>query len=272
MLISILASATPLLLCSIGALFSEFAGVLALFLEGLISFSAFLTYHFTIVTGSPVFGLLISCLICISLSMIFAVIIQFCRGHIFISAISMNLLFSSMVSLFSYKIYGTRGVLTSQLFQFDLKSIQICSFILATVLIAAGILFLIKSRHGLYIRITGSDSDVLLAKGVRPNVYKILSWGIAALYASVAGGLLTLRLSSFVPNIASGRGWMALAAVFLGRKNPLRIVICVLIFCLADGFAANIQNLISVIPSSVIISLPYIVSLLLISFSSDCKK
>lgn len=272
MLISMLASAMPLLLCSIGALFSEFAGVLALFMEGMISFSAFMTYHFTIVTGSPIFGLLISSLICISVSMIFAIIIQLCKGHIFISAIAMNLFFSSMISFFSYKIYGTRGVLTSPAFQFDLQHVQICTVILAAAMIAGGIIFLVKSRHGLYIRITGSDSDVLLAKGVRPVNYRILSWGIASFYASVAGGLLSLRLSSFVPNISSGRGWMALAAVFLGRKNPGRILICVLIFCLADNFAANIQNVFSVVPSSVIISLPYIVSLLLISFSSDYKK
>lgn len=272
MLINMLGYAAPLLLCSIGALFSEYAGVLALFLEGMISFSAFMTYHLTIVTASPVLGMLLTVLICVTVSMLFMIVIQLCHGHIFISAISMNLLFSSIISFFSYKYYGTRGVLTSTDFNFNLQNVQICTVILSTVLIIAGILFLVKSRHGLYIRITGSDSDVLLAKGVNPVVYKVLSWGIAALYASVAGGLLTFRLSSFVPNISSGRGWMALAAVFLGRKNPIRIVICVLVFCFADNLAASVQNIFEAIPSSVIISLPYIVALLMISFSSDCKK
>ena len=41
---SSLAYSCPLILCSLGALFSEFAGCLALFLDGLVSFSAFLFY------------------------------------------------------------------------------------------------------------------------------------------------------------------------------------------------------------------------------------
>lgn len=57
---------------------------------------------------------------------------------------------------------------------------------------------------------------------------------------------------------------MALAAVFLGKKKPLRIVAAVLIFCFADLLAANIQNYIPGIPSSFLISLPYLVSLILI--------
>ena len=126
------------------------------------------------------------------------------------------------------------------------------------------VIFLKYSRHGLYVRIAGSDADVLKAKGVNPGNIKSLSWCLSALYGSLAGILLAIRLSSFVPNISSGRGWMALAAVFLGKKKPLRIVAAVLIFCFADLLAANIQNYIPGIPSSFLISLPYLVSLILI--------
>ena len=129
---------------------------------------------------------------------------------------------------------------------------------------AGAVVFLKYSRDGLYLRVTGSDADVLKAKGVNPENLRSLSWCLAALYAALAGILLTLRLSSFVPNISSGRGWMALAAVFLGKKKPLRIVAAVIIFCLADIFSANIQNYITGIPTSLLISLPYLVSLLLI--------
>ena len=111
--------------------------------------------------------------------------------------------------------------------------------------VALAVVFLKYGRHGLYLRVTGSDADVLKAKGVNPGNLRSLSWCLAALYASLAGILLTLRLSSFVPNISSGRGWMALAAVFLGKKKPLRIVAAVIIFCLADIFAANIPQQIS---------------------------
>lgn len=269
MIFSILASACPLLLCSIGALFSEYAGVLALFLEGIISFSGYLTFSFTLLTGSPVLGITLSCIICVLMVFGYGWIIEKCKGNVFISAIAMNLLFSCLISLLSLISFGTRGVLTSPDFKFELSHVYIWTILVSAVLIAGGVCGLIFSRFGLYIRITGDYPDVLLAKGGNPGFCRIHAWGIAALYGAVAGGLLTFRLSSFVPNISSGRGWMALAAVFLGKKNPIKIISCVLVFCLADIFAANVQNLMSNIPSSLIISLPYIVALVMISFSSE---
>lgn len=268
-MISILASACPLLLCSIGALFTEYAGVLALFMDGLITFSAFLTYSLTIATHSSFLGLLISSAICSGIVVVFGFIIEKCKGQFFIAAIAMNLLFSSLVSFLSWKIFGTRGVLTSPDFVFGLQTVYIATLIITVVLLAGGICFLIFTRSGIYIRIAGLFPDVLLAKGGNPALCRLQSWGIAAVYASIAGGFLVFRLSSFVPNISSGRGWMALAAVFLGKKNPIKIVTCVIIFCLADIFAANIQNFLSIVPSSLILSFPYIVALLLISFSSE---
>ena len=185
----------------------------------------------------------------------------------------MNLLFGALTSCLSWAIFGTRGVLAGiSLAQGDgltsvfgsLTGVRATAVIVTALLVAFAVLFLRYGRHGLYIRITGSDADVLKAKGVTPGHIRTLSWSLASLYGSTAGCLLVMRLSSFVPNISSGRGWMALAAVFLGKKKPLRIVAAVLVFCLADVFSANIQNYITGIPSSFLISLPYLVSLLLI--------
>lgn len=263
-LISALAYACPLILCSIGALFTEYAGCLALFLDGLVSFSAFLFYTFTVITGSPVAGAVLACLGAVVITLAFSAVVERGGANRFIAAIAMNLFFEAMTSCLSWVIFGTRGVLTSDLFKFSVGTARAAAVIVTAVFVAMAIIFLKYGRRGLYIRVTGSDADVLKAKGVNPGNLRTLSWGLASLYGTLAGILLALRLSSFVPNISSGRGWMALAAVFLGKKKPLRIVAAVLIFCLADLFAANIQNYLQGIPSSFLISLPYLVSLLLI--------
>lgn len=263
-LISALAYACPLILCSIGALFTEYAGCLALFLDGLVSFSAFLFYTFTVMTGSPVAGAVLACLGAVVITLAFSAVVERGGANRFIAAIAMNLFFGAMTSCLSWVIFGTRGVLTNELFKFSVGTARATAVIVTAVFVAMAIIFLKYGRRGLYIRVTGSDADVLKAKGVNPGNLRTLSWGLASLYGTLAGILLALRLSSFVPNISSGRGWMALAAVFLGKKKPLRIVAAVLIFCLADLFAANIQNYLQGIPSSFLISLPYLVSLLLI--------
>lgn len=259
-----LAYACPLILCSLGALFSEYAGCLALFLDGLVSFSAFLFYAFTVLTGAPILGAVLACLGSVIITLGFSALVERGKANRFIAAIALNLLFGALTSCLSSLLFGTRGVLAADPFRFSATAARAEAIVVTAVFIAMSVFFLRFSRTGLYLIITGSDADVLTAKGVNPGKLRTLSWCLAALYGSIAGILLATRLSSFVPNISSGRGWMALAAVFLGKKKPLRIVAAVLIFCLADIFGANIQNYLPGIPSSLLISLPYLVSLLLI--------
>ena len=266
MILNLLSFSCPLILASFGALFSEYAGCLALFLEGLISFSAFLSYSFTICFHSPLLAAFLTSLCTTLIIFIFAFITEKLKTNKFISAIALNLFFSAMPSFLSFLIFNNRGVLTSE--AYNISPLYAKSFTLSSsvILIAAALFFLIKSRPGLYLRITGSDGDVLRAKGISPENCKIMAWSLAAFYASFSGTFLVMKISAFVPNISSGRGWMALAAVFLGKKRPLRILFCVFIFCCADIFSASIQNFLPQIPSSVLISFPYLIVLLLILF------
>lgn len=264
MIFHILSFSCPLLLCSMGALFSEFAGCLALFLDGLITFSAFTTYSFTLLTHSFLLGTILSLTLTLILVLLFAIIIEKFKANKFIAALALNLFFSALTSLFSSLIFKTRGVLSSELFNFNIVHTRIFTITISIILLTLAVLFLSFTKTGLYIRITGSDSDVLLAKGISPSFTRILSWEISSFFAAISGSLLAMRICCFVPNISSGRGWMALAAVFVGKKKPLRTIIAVIIFCAADFFATNIQNVFPAIPSSFLISFPYFVVLLLV--------
>ena len=264
MICNILAFSCPLILCSTGALFSEYTGSLALFLEGMISFSAFLNYAFTIGTNSPVLGFILSSLTTTVLILLFSILIEYFKANKFIAGIALNLLFSAMPSCLSSILFKNRGVLTSSAFTFNLLYIRIFSIAFTVIAVAVAFLFLYKTRGGLYLRITGQDSRVLLSNGVSPLVMRTVGWGTAALYSSFAGCLLSMRLSSFVPNISSGRGWMALAAVFVGQKKLWKILACMIIFCCADFFSTNIQNIIPNIPSSVLLAFPYLIVLCLV--------
>ena len=267
--INILSFSCPLLLCAMGALYSDYAGILAIFLEGLVSFSAYFMFYFTVTTGSAALGMLFTSLICVAAVVFFATIIEKLHANPFIGATAINLLFSALPSFFATLHFKNRGVLTSEAFSFPVMQTKVFTVIFSLVILSLAFLFLLKTRPGLYIRITGSDSDVLTAKGVNPVWCRIQAWGFAAFFASLSGAFLCMRVSSFVPGISSGRGWMALAAVYLGKKNPVRITISVLIFCAADFFATSIQNYLPAIPTSIVLSLPYIVILLVIGLEKQ---
>ncbi len=266
-MLNFLAFSCPLILAAAGALFSEYAGCLALFMDGLMTFSGFLTYAFTLATGSVVAGITISALLSVCLCLLFAFIIEKSRANVFIAAIALNLLFSSFASLFSWLCFGTRGVLTSQNFIYPLTATKIWTLLITILFITGAILYLKKTKGGIYFRITGSDPDVLLVRGVSPALYRIAAWGVSGFFASFAGSFLALRITSFVPNLASGKGWLALAAVFMGKRKLPLIALYTLIFCAVDFGAVYIQNFIPGIPSSLVLSLPYIFSLALIFFN-----
>ena len=266
-MIELLSFSCPLLLAASGALFSEYAGCLALFLDSAITLSGFLTYTFTVLTGSVFAGICISCITTSLLTLVFAWIVEKTNAERFIAAIALNLFYGALVTLLSSLIFKTRGVLTSPLFAFKTFSVQIFSICITVLVVISAILFLTKTQKGIYFRITGSNADLLLVRGVNPALYRILSWGITAAAAGIAGSIMTLRISSFVPNLASGKGWLALAAIFMGRKKLWKIVIFVIIFCIVEYAALLLQNYIPQMPSSVILALPYLVSLLIVMIS-----
>ena len=263
-MLNVIAFSCPLLLAATGALFSEYTGCLALFLDGFISMCGFLTFAFTVGTGSPVLGIILSAITSTLTGLLFAFIIEKTKANRFIAAIALNLLAGALTSLFSSILFKTRGVLVSEAFNFVPQNVSIFAIIITAVLIICAIFYLKKTQSGIYFRITGSNPDELTVRGVSPALYRILSWGIAALFAGLAGSIMAMKISSFVPNLASGKGWLALAAVFMGRRKLWKIAVYILIFCAIDYASVYIQNIIPSIPSSVVLSLPYIVTLGLI--------
>lgn len=264
MILNIIVFSCPLIIASLGALFSEYGGTLALYLESLISLSGFLFYLFTVTLKNPFIGAILSVFFCVFLTLAFSFFIHRFKANKFIASLGMNLLYNSMISLLSSVFFKTRGVLISSLFNFSSRTVIISTVTITFILIAVTVLFLCLTQQGIYFRITGTDPHLLSAKGLNPEIYSVLTWGMAAFYGSFSGILLSLKISSFVPGLAGGKGWMALAAVFLGKKKWWQIIIYILIFCCLDFLSSGIQNFIH-LPSSVILALPYLAILLLIS-------
>lgn len=259
---NIIILSAPLALASFGALTSEYAGRMAVFTDGIINLSAFLCYTFTVSMHSVAAGVLLSCLCCTAIIFAASRVVE--RANPFLASLGINMLTGALISVISVVTFGTRGVLFSERFAFPAFETRIATTIAAGAVIAAGIAFLFLTKHGLYMRITGSDSDVLASRGVSVPHFRTAAWCIAALYAALAGCVLSFRLSSFVPNISSGRGWLALAAVFLGKRSCTGTIAAVLVMSAGEYVAAHMQNVFAHISSPLLISLPYIVALLLI--------
>ncbi len=265
--IAIVNIADPLLVVTLGALISEYAGRMAMFLEYMINLGAFLCYALTVGTGNAVLAVLLTLIICMLLVLVLEKTASRFNANMFLVSLAMNMLFGAGVSLLSSMFFGTRGVLYGPAFTFDPATARTVTSIACYAISLLQVAFLLMTCPGLALRITGSDADMLEAQGIRSARYRSLAWLIAAADGAFCGCVLALRLSSFVPGISSGRGWTALAAVFLARKKTATLIPAVFVFALAEWLSSNIQNYsaFSPIPSSVLLALPYLLSLALIA-------
>ncbi len=266
--LSILSQVFPLFLITLTALISEYAGRLALFIEGLLNLSAFLCYTFTVLLHNPFAGIILSMVLCTLLVFILERISNYLKANIFITALAFNIFFLALTSFLSSKIFNTRGVLYSNVFSFSPQTIEIIEICISLILCAALILLLKTTSIGLKLKITGSNPEVLHSRGISVSFYKSLSWIIVALASSFCGSFLSFKLSSFVPMCSGGRGWLCLAAVFLGCKKTNKTFIAVLIFSVIQFLSTNIQNIavFKNLPSGLLLSFPYIISLCLLFF------
>ena len=264
--LSIIHIAAPLLLVTLGALISEYAGRMAMFLECMINLGAFLCYACTLWTGNLIAGITLSVALCMLLVLAIEQVASRRKANMFLISLAMNMFFAALASLLSATLYGTRGVLYHDLFRFDAARVRVATTIVCYALAFAQIIMLKDTTAGLALRVTGSDSDVLQARGLFPARYRTISWLFAAANASLAGCVLAARLSSYVPGMAGGRGWTALAAVYLGKKHPLFVALAVLVFSAAEYASSTVQNIAAFknVPSSVLLALPYLVALTLI--------
>lgn len=258
-----------LCLITLSALSSEYAGRMACFLDGIINAGAFFCFAFTVFTGNIFAGILLSVITCTVMVFMLERTAVFLNSNIFLAGLAMNILFTALSSFFSAAFFKTRSTLTSADFFITPFNARLITIIVSFILISLLAFFIYRTKPGLALRISGSSQEVLESKGISADFYKSLSWIFCGICGSFCGCTLALKISSYVPGIASGKGWIALAAVFLGKKNPLKTLLCVFVFSLCEMLSSYIPNLpaLKSFSSAFLLAFPYLISLVLIVFS-----
>ena len=266
---------TPFLLAGIGGLMTELAGMLNIALEGLILIGAFFSVIFAAATGSLFLGLLLGILMTVIFSWVFGAITLYLKANVFITGLATNLLAGGLTAVISFHFFGTKGnLLFSDLPDLPsldippLHGIPVIGDILFghNVLVYIGWLIVIlawiaiyKTPFGFRLRGTGSNPKAMIALGLNPQNYQMISILISGFTCGIAGAVLTLNLGAYVPNISSGRGWIALVVIYLGGRTPFGILAAAFVFGLAESLSNYAQGFID-IPADFILAFPYIIT------------
>jgi len=266
---------TPFLLAAIGGLMTELAGMLNIALEGLILFGAFFSVIFAAATGSLFLGIVLGILMTMLVSWIFGAITLYLKANVFITGLATNLLASGLTAVLSFHFFGTKGNLMfsdlPDLPKFTvpaLHGIPVIGdiFFGHNILVYIGWLMVViawfavyKTPFGFRLRGTGSNPKAMIALGLKPQKYQMIGILISGFTCGLAGAFLTLNLGTYVPNISSGRGWIALVVIYLGGKTPLGILAAAFVFGLAESLSNYAQGFID-IPADFILAFPYILT------------
>ena len=286
----VIAYTIPLLVTSLGGLYSERSGVVNLGLEGLMlvgSFAAAITIHLLeglIPSGLLIpIGLLAAVIMGILYSLLHAFASITLKADQIISGTAINMLAAALTVYTARAILGSGHVRVNSIIRKDipgLANIPVLGPLFfsqsywSTWLVLAILVFswflLYKTSFGLRLRACGEHPSAVASAGV--NVHKMRYFAVCAsgALAGLGGAVILVTYSGEFNGSVDGLGFLALAALIFGQWKPLGILGATFFF----GFARTVANVSQVIPSLSLIPpvwlkiFPYVVTLIaLVLFS-----
>lgn len=247
--------ATPVMLAALGGVLSERAGVVNIALESKLLGAAFAAVSVTGATHSPWAGLLAGVFVGAAVGATHAALTQKLKVEPILSGVALNLIALGATS-YGVRLAGAGGLEAGATLPAEL--------FVGLALALTGLLWLILYRTalGLRVRACGERPQAVIAAGV--DVWK-LRLGAVTCAGALAGlggaGLALVGLGTFTEGMSAGRGFLALAAVILGRWHPLGAGVAALLFGFGDALQVELQTQKVAVPSDLLQLLPYVLSL-----------
>jgi len=284
-IVSILArmfsSATPIALAGIGGLFGERSGISNIGLEGTMLFSALAAAVGSYYSGSPWIGLLCGVACGLLISLLHAFLCITVRVDQIVIGLVINIFAANAtVYLLSvlFKNKGASPAITklpyvSIPFLRDIPGLEelfsniSVLTVLAIVIMLIAQFLLYQTRFGLHVMAAGQNEKAAFVMGVKVKKTQYLAVLIGGLCCGLAGSFLSISyLNMFVKNMVSGRGFIAIAAILIGRYNPVGVLLASLFFGLADASQMALQGTVS-IPNELVQSIPYVLTILVVTIN-----
>jgi general nucleoside transport system permease protein len=269
--------ATPLLFAALGGILSERAGVFAVGLEGMMLTGAFAGVIGTHALGHAGLGLIASVVGGVLLSAVVAIATVRCCADQMVTGLAVNILALGLTSFLLRGLFGRGEAPNIRVTPLTPMPIPILGDVpvvgsllfrqpvltyVGLALVVVMFVVLTRTRAGLTLRAVGENPTAAFASGASPIRVRFLAVIGAGALAGVGGAVLSLQqVGTFTDGMTNGRGYLALAAIIVGRWSPGGALVGCLLFGATDALQLRIQGLRLPFSSYVIQMLPYVVSL-----------
>ncbi len=267
----------PLIFAAWGGVLSERCGVVNIALEGILLMGAFGSGVGAFFLGSPVAGLVIGVLCGMLTGLVLSGLSISLRVNQIVVGIAINILALGLTTYLARLLLETHAD-SINLAGFHPMAIPLLSSIpvLGPVLFNQDILvyamylmapllwwFVYHTPWGLSVRAIGEYPAAADSAGIPVTLVRHLCLAGASAICSLGGCYLVLsQVFLFSEGMSAGKGFIALAAVSLGRWNPLGALLAGLLFGVCDALQLTLQFTNPGVPYQIFVVLPYVAAIL----------
>lgn len=273
--------ATPLILGALCGIMCERAGVVNVAIEGQMLVAAFTAAIVGSTTQSITFAIIGAVLAGVLMAAMLALFtIKYLVDHVVLGVV-INLFASGLTGfLFDQLVRPNSAEFNSAptMQSLPIPGLSELPFIGPvlfdqTILVYVGVLavvvawfVLFKTTWGLRIRSVGEHPKASDTVGI--NVYAI-QWSavlFGGVFAGLGGAFFTVgSIGAFSKDITVGNGFIALAAVIMGRWHPVFAALIALFFGFVTQMATQLQTLSTPMPSQFLLMLPYVATIIAVA-------
>ncbi len=277
----------PIAFAALGGVLSERAGVYNIGLEGCVLSGAFGGAVGAVATGTPWGGVVFALLFSRMAGVVLAGLSVLMRVNQIVAGIAINILMLGFTSYFARVIFpdgtASQNISGFQTFELPLLSKipiigqplfhQDALFFSIYLLVPLAWWIMYRTPWGLQIRAIGEYPRAADTAGISVLKTRFIVVVISCALAGLGGAYIVLsQVFVFTENMSAGKGFVALAALILGRWNPIGALMAAVFFGFADALQLRMQFSSPEVPYQFFAMLPYVASILaLIVFAGKVK-
>jgi len=262
----------PYTLAAMGASFSERGGVINIGLEGTMLNGALAYTLAAYATGNAWLGVLAGAAAGLLTAALHAAVTVGFRADQITSGLGINLLAAGLTKFTLTQVFHSSsnsprvpGLQELPWFGIDrvpgLGSVLSAPLVLLTIaLVLLGTWLAFRSVFGLRLTSIGERPEAAASLGLSVPVYRTAGVLISGILAGLGGAWLASEQHSFTDGLTGGRGYIAIAAMIVGRWSPAGAAAACLLFGAAEALQITLQG--SNFPGEILQMLPYLVTML----------
>jgi general nucleoside transport system permease protein len=274
-LAQVLRISVPYALASAGGVLSERSGVVNIALEGILLNGAFFAVVGTHFTGSPYIGILMAMTGGLATAALHALVTVTGKADQIVSGLAINIiaygftraglrvLFNSASN--SARIPGPDALYPAAWPASGSPLVQVFFdplFLLTICLLMGAVWFLKRSGYGLALRCAGEHPEAAHSAGFSVAQLRWVGVLASGLLGGLGGAYLAFVQHSFTDQMSGGRGYIALAAMIVGKWHPWGAGAACLLFGAAETLQIRLQG--SGAPTQLLQMLPFALTMLVL--------